>query len=88
MGLALTVLAIILVTNAQAGDPIAAWNQISENAVKAGKHPLPVTSVEFAIVQLAIYDAVESIEGRYQPYYTPCARRDGLAERGCGKGWP
>jgi hypothetical protein len=69
-GLALTVLAIILVTNAQAGDPIAAWNQISENAVKAGKHPLPVTSVEFAIVQLAIYDAVESIDGRYVPYYT------------------
>jgi len=69
-GLALTVLAIILVTNAQAGDPIAAWNQISENAVKAGKHPLPVTSVEFAIVQLAIYDAVESIDGRYEPYYT------------------
>ena len=69
-GLALTVLAIILVTNAQAGDPIAAWNQISENAVKAGKHPLPVTSVEFAIVQLAIYDAVESIDRRYVPYYT------------------
>ena len=69
-GLALTVLAIILVTNAQAGDPIAAWNQISENAVKAGKHPLPVTSVEFAIVQLAIYDAVESIDGRYEPYHT------------------
>ena len=66
-GLALTVLAI---TNAQAGDPIAAWNQISENAVKASKHPLPVTSVEFAIVQLAIYDAVESIDGRYEPYYT------------------
>ena len=69
-GLALTVLAIILVTNAQAGDPIAAWNQIGENAVKAGKHPLPVTSVEFAIVQLAIYDAVESIDGRYEPYHT------------------
>ena len=69
-GLALTVLAIILVTNAQAGDPIVAWNQISENAVKAGKHPLPITSVEFAIVQLAIYDAVESIDRRYEPYYT------------------
>jgi hypothetical protein len=69
-GLASSVLVIILVTNAQAGDPIAAWNQISENAVKAGKHPLPVTSVEFAIVQLAIYDAVESIDGHYQPYYT------------------
>ena len=69
-GLALTVLATVLVTNAQAGDAIAAWNQISENAVKAGKHPLPVTSVEFAIVQLAIYDAVESIDGRYEPYYS------------------
>src|SRR4029077_14972946 len=38
--------------------------------VKAGQHPLPVTSVEFAIVQLAIYDAVESIDGRYEPYHT------------------
>jgi hypothetical protein len=69
-GSALTLLGMILTTNAQAGDPIAAWNQISENAVKAGKHPLPVTSVEFAMVQLAIYDAVESIDGRYEPYYT------------------
>ena len=68
-GLALTVLATALMTNARAEDPIAAWNQISENAVKAGKHPLPVTSVEFAIVQLAIYDAVESIDGHYEPYY-------------------
>jgi hypothetical protein len=70
VGLALTVLAIVGMTKAEAGDPIAAWNQISENAVRAGKHPLPVTSVEFAIVQLAIYDAVESIDRRYEPYYT------------------
>ena len=69
-GPVLTALGMILVTNAQAGDPIAAWNQISENAVKAGTHPLPVTSVEFAMVQLAIYDAVESIDRRYEPYYT------------------
>jgi hypothetical protein len=69
-GLALTVLATVLAATARAEDPIAAWNQISENAVKAGNHPLPVTSVEFAIVQLAIYDAVESIDGHYEPYYT------------------
>ena len=69
-GFALIVLAATLMTNARAEDPIAAWNQISENAVKLGKHPLPVTSVEFAMVQLAIYDAVESIDGRYEPYYT------------------
>ncbi len=69
-GLALTALAIIGVTNAQASDPIAAWNQISESAVKASGHPPPVAALDFAIVQLAIYDAVESIDGRYEPYYT------------------
>ena len=69
-GLALTALATIGVTNAQASDPIAAWNQISENAVKTSGHPPPVAALDFAIVQLAIYDAVESIDGRYEPYYT------------------
>jgi PAP2 superfamily len=69
-GLALTVLTTALLANARAEDPIAAWNQISENAVKAGKDPLPVTSLEFAMVQLAIYDAVESIDGRYETYYS------------------
>jgi hypothetical protein len=67
--LALTVLASIGVTNVQAGDPIAAWNQISENAVKTSGHPPPVAALDFAIVQLAIYDGVESIDGRYEPYY-------------------
>lgn len=69
-GFALAVLAGIAVTNVQAADPIAAWNQISENAVKTAGHPPPVAALDFAIVHLAIYDAVESIDGRYEPYYT------------------
>jgi hypothetical protein len=68
-GLALTVLATFLVTNASAQDPIAAWNQISETAVKTAGHPPPVAALDFAIVHLAIYDAVESIDRRYEPYY-------------------
>jgi len=68
-GLASTVLALF-VTNAHAADPIAAWNQISEQAVKTAGHPPPVAALDFAIVQLAVYDAVESIDGRYEPYYT------------------
>jgi hypothetical protein len=70
IGLALTVLAIVSVTNARAEDPIAAWNQIREIAVKTAGHPPPVAALDFAIVHLAIYDAVESIERRYGPYYT------------------
>jgi len=69
-GLASTVLTVTLVMNAQAADPIAAWNQISETAVKTAGHPPPVAALDFAIVHLAIYDAVESIERRYEPYYT------------------
>jgi PAP2 superfamily protein len=69
-GLALTVLGMILVRSAEAADPIAAWNQISETAVKTSGHPPPVAALDFAIVHLAIYDAVESIERRYEPYYT------------------
>jgi hypothetical protein len=70
IGFALSVLATVSVTNARAEDPIAAWNQISETAVKTAGHPPPVAALDFAIVHLAIYDAVESIERRYEPYYT------------------
>ena len=67
-GLAFAVLVTVFVADARAADPIADLNAIAEKAIKASKHPLPVTSVEYAIVQLAIYDAVESIDQRYQPY--------------------
>ncbi|HEV3447643.1 MAG TPA: vanadium-dependent haloperoxidase [Gemmataceae bacterium] len=69
-GLALAVLATALPMNARAADPIAAWNAISETAVKTAGHPPPVAALDFAIVHLAIYDAVESIDRRYEPYYT------------------
>jgi hypothetical protein len=69
-GLASAVLALAGGTSAQADDPVAAWNQISENAVKSAGHPPPVAALDFAIVHLAIYDAVESIDGRFEAYYT------------------
>jgi PAP2 superfamily len=68
--LALAVVASILVTNAKAEDPIAAWNEITERAVKTAGHPPPVASLDFAIVHLAIYDAVESLDRRYDPYHS------------------
>ena len=38
--------------------------------MKTAGHPPPVAALDFAIVHLAIYDAVESIDRRYEPYYT------------------
>jgi hypothetical protein len=67
-GLASTVLATVLMTNARAEDPVAAWNQISENAVKAAGAAPPV-ALDLDM-HWAIYDAVESIDRRHEPYYT------------------
>lgn len=65
---ALAVFASIFATNAKANDPIADWNAIAEKAVKTAGHAPPVAALDFAIVHLAIYEAVESIDRRFQPY--------------------
>jgi hypothetical protein len=62
-------LAAAFATNAKAQDPIADWNAIAETAVKTAGHAPPVAALDFAIVHLAIYDAVESIDRRYEPYH-------------------
>ena len=69
-GLALAVLATIFITNANAEDPIAAWNQIAENAVRTAGHPPSVAALDFAIVHVSIYDAVQSVDHRYHPYHS------------------
>ena len=67
--IALIVLAGIFAVGAKAQDPIADWNAIAEKAVKTAGAPPPVAALDFAIVHLAIYDAVESIDGRFEPYH-------------------
>lgn len=67
--LTLTLFAAVLAANAKADDPVADWNQIAEQAVKTDAAPPPVAALDFAIVHLAIYDAVESIDRRYHPYH-------------------
>jgi hypothetical protein len=84
-GLALTVLAFVFVPNAKAEDPIADWNAISETAVKTAGHAPPVAALDFAIVHLAIYDAVESIDRRYKPYYAFVPGATGLLSAAAAK---
>src|SRR5215475_11938206 len=47
------------------------WNAIASNAivVTAGQPP-PASALSFAMVQGAVYDAVNAIDGSYQPYLT------------------
>jgi hypothetical protein len=50
-------------------DAVTDWNVIASNAIvtTAGQPPA-VSALSFAIVQGAVYDAVNAIDGGYQPY--------------------
>src|SRR5712691_10439690 len=73
----IAILAILLATSARVSasavadwaDTARDWNAIAERSVATARHPPPVAALDFAIVQVAIYDAIIAIDGRYQPYY-------------------
>jgi hypothetical protein len=53
-----------------AGNVVTDWNTIASTTIvtHGGKSPAP-SSVWFAYTSLAVYDAVNAITGRYQPFY-------------------
>jgi hypothetical protein len=61
-------LSFVLPTVAHA-DAVTDWNAIASNAIvtTAGQPPA-VSALSFAIVQGAVYDAVNAIDGGYRPY--------------------
>lgn len=66
-----TLLAVLILGAAgpawPAADAVTHWNGITLNAVTAGR-PGPIGALDIALVQAAVYDAVQSIEGRFEPY--------------------
>ncbi|HEX2461737.1 MAG TPA: vanadium-dependent haloperoxidase [Vicinamibacterales bacterium] len=48
-------------------DAVTYWNNIALPAVVAGR-PGPVGLLDLALIQAAVHDAVQSIEGRFEPY--------------------
>ena len=49
-------------------DAVTDWNEIAAASVAAGR-PGPIGQVDLALVQAAVHDAVQAIEGRFEPYY-------------------
>jgi hypothetical protein len=52
-------------------DAVVEWNAIAVQAITTAvpPHPGPTGFLDIAVVQAAVYDAVESIDGRFQPYH-------------------
>src|SRR5262245_9684605 len=50
------------------GDVVLQWNETLLDAVRTARTSPPMAARNMAIVQVAIYDAVNSIDGSYAPY--------------------
>jgi hypothetical protein len=60
---------VLLVIGATArADVVSDWNAITGQFISTSNHTGPGILVDFAVVHAAVYDAVQSIDGRYQPY--------------------
>jgi hypothetical protein len=55
---------------------VADWNQITVDAVTVGR-PGPIGMVDIALVQVAVHDAVQAIEKRFEPYHFEAERAAG-----------
>jgi PAP2 superfamily len=69
----LTLIVLALVTLASRpvahADAVTDWNAIASNSIVAtAGQPPQVSSLSFAMVQGAVYDAVNAIDGGYRPY--------------------
>jgi hypothetical protein len=64
---ALGVCGLIGIAGPACGDAVTDWNEIAQQAIAAGR-PGPIGAVDSALVQVAVHDAVQAIDGRFEPY--------------------
>ena len=61
---------LIWAAPARAQDAVIFWNEVAATAIPAvAAHSGPQGLIDYAKVHLAIYDAVQAIERRYEPYH-------------------
>ncbi len=53
---------------AWAVDAVVYWNEITVAAVTVGRAG-PISSLDIALVQAAVYDAVQAIDRKFKPYH-------------------
>jgi hypothetical protein len=62
------VCALTIWTGAVSADAVTDWNDITMAAVSASR-PGPAGMLDVALVQVAVHDAVQAIDRRYEPYH-------------------
>ena len=81
--MAMAILAILFVAPASASaDAVADWNAIAIQTISAATPARPATVgfLDMAIVQVAVYDAVQAIDKRFKPYHVEIPGASGSPE--------
>ena len=65
---AVATLAALALPGAARGDAVTQWNINASGAIFAAGPTAHASTLSFAMVQGAVYDAVNAIDGGYEPY--------------------
>jgi hypothetical protein len=76
--------AALVLSSSSRADMVTDWNETAEIVIRASTPSPPIQTRALAIVNAAIYDAVNGIAGTYQPYFVtdpapPGARKEAAA---------
>src|SRR5262249_14359735 len=68
-------------------DAVTDWNAIAVQATTTAvpARPVAATFLDIAMVQAAVYDAVEAIDGRFRPYHVVIPGASGAPEAAAAK---
>jgi hypothetical protein len=66
-------------------DAVVDWNAIAYQTAGTAHRPIPTGMLDVATVQAAVYDAVQAIERKYEPYYVDIPRASGSAAAAAAK---
>jgi hypothetical protein len=85
---AIPILAILFAAPVTAnGDAVSDWNSIAFQTISAAvpARPGPTSVLDLALVQIAVYDAVQAIDRRYKPYHVEIPAASGSPEAAAAK---
>jgi hypothetical protein len=77
LAVAVAVLAVLGAPGVARGDAVTEWNIHASDAIFAGGPTAHASTLSFAMVQGAVYDAVNAIDGGYEPYLVKPAAHPG-----------
>ena len=64
-----TIAILVFTSQSVQADVISHWNEITVQRTLTASRPGPTAVIDLAIVHAAMYDAVQAIERKYEPYY-------------------